>query len=709
MKIKKILKNAVSYVKKSASAWWDDDKTFVPLSEFFSGMFSGRDKYEKAYKNWVATCVDLISDNFAVIDLKLFKRKLDGSAEQVFSHPSLDLLQKVNNGDTQFTAFYRVAAERELNGNSYWYIPKGQDEIIPLPVNATKFILTNDRIPKVKRWESIIQKPSGTPTKLIIEPDEMVHFRSFNPFGNPAIPHYGMGTVETAITSILLDDSSNVWNHKFFQNSARPDIALEFKGILEDPVRKRIKKDWDNNFRGSRKSHKLALIEGGAKINTLGISQKEMDFVKQKEISRDEILAFFKVPKDLLGMVQSSNRATVQGSREIFAINKIDPLMRWFVNFLNEFFLPIVAPNEDLFYEYKTPVPEDADHKLKKNQFEVTNAIKTPNEVRAEQGLEPYTGGDEFLRQGALVSQGTLKTQKKIFKRGYVNTKKHLFANPVDRERLAKSIKKSIKFSKEKMHYRTKMTEADDTELKKIFKKFVKMSDKEIEKFEKMTVKEMDKQEIRVLKNLKKEMKSYRKKIAVDDIFDFEKEKDIFTKNSLTTYFSVYKSGAQDALAKIGSSETYVMTPKTKKGIEKRAEKFFGGEVNKTTETALAKRIADSVAANEGIDELTERIEDLYASMKVGRAEVIARTESLNAINDAQLTVYNDDDTVENLQWVATLDNRTRDTHMALNGQVIKKGETFDLGGIEVERPLDPVLPPAESINCRCSLIGISK
>lgn len=51
--------------------------------------------------------------------------------------------------------------------------------------------------------------------------------------------------------------------------------------------------------------------------------------------------------------------------------------------------------------------------------------------------------------------------------------------------------------------------------------------------------------------------------------------------------------------------------------------------------------------------------------------------------------------------WIATLDNRTRDSHAALDGAEIALDEIFDNG---CSRPRDPNGTPAEVCNCRCSL-----
>lgn len=51
--------------------------------------------------------------------------------------------------------------------------------------------------------------------------------------------------------------------------------------------------------------------------------------------------------------------------------------------------------------------------------------------------------------------------------------------------------------------------------------------------------------------------------------------------------------------------------------------------------------------------------------------------------------------------WIATLDNRTRDSHAMLDGASVPLDDVFDNG---LERPRDPNGDPAEICNCRCSL-----
>ena len=59
-------------------------------------------------------------------------------------------------------------------------------------------------------------------------------------------------------------------------------------------------------------------------------------------------------------------------------------------------------------------------------------------------------------------------------------------------------------------------------------------------------------------------------------------------------------------------------------------------------------------------------------------------------------------------QWMATLDNRTRDTHADLDGQVVDVDEPFiTSAGNEIMYPGDPDADPSEVWNCRCTLVYV--
>ena len=88
------------------------------------------------------------------------------------------------------------------------------------------------------------------------------------------------------------------------------------------------------------------------------------------------------------------------------------------------------------------------------------------------------------------------------------------------------------------------------------------------------------------------------------------------------------------------------------------------------------------------------------------QAERVVRTEATAAANFAQTQAAQTIFPPEQMQkeWIASFDDRTRDTHSEADGQIVMANNTFIVGGQLMMFPGDPAGGAAECINCRCSV-----
>jgi hypothetical protein len=87
------------------------------------------------------------------------------------------------------------------------------------------------------------------------------------------------------------------------------------------------------------------------------------------------------------------------------------------------------------------------------------------------------------------------------------------------------------------------------------------------------------------------------------------------------------------------------------------------------------------------------------------RAERIARTETTGAFNAGAEAAYLEEGAGAKI-WVATADERTRETHLDAHGQCVPVGEVFAVGSGTLTYPGDPSGPAEEVINCRCTTVA---
>ena len=141
-------------------------------------------------------------------------------------------------------------------------------------------------------------------------------------------------------------------------------------------------------------------------------------------------------------------------------------------------------------------------------------------------------------------------------------------------------------------------------------------------------------------------------------------------------------------------------------GTIPRAEKDLLNRTFRTTENTLNRVdnqlnqiISDGYREGKGINKVANDITRRFDQLSSWEARRIARTEINTSHNQATRDQYREDG-VEYTQWIAAGDDRTRDSHVDVDGEIIPMGGKYSNG---LEYPGDMSGPIEEWINCRCS------
>ena len=109
--------------------------------------------------------------------------------------------------------------------------------------------------------------------------------------------------------------------------------------------------------------------------------------------------------------------------------------------------------------------------------------------------------------------------------------------------------------------------------------------------------------------------------------------------------------------------------------------------------------ITDGYTSGKGINVVAGMLQKRFDQLETWEAKRIARTEIHNAHNNAVMRTYQSMN-VEYTQWIAADDDRTRDSHVEVDREIIPIGATYSNG---LAYPGDTSGPIEEWINCRCS------
>lgn len=175
------------------------------------------------------------------------------------------------------------------------------------------------------------------------------------------------------------------------------------------------------------------------------------------------------------------------------------------------------------------------------------------------------------------------------------------------------------------------------------------------------------------------------------------------TREALNPMYAAVRALTEDRLAGKFPA-TPGSTPAIAAALQARST-ALAQTVSRTTYDQIVQALTDAVARGDSIAQMTDAVNRIFDDADATRAQTIARTEVIGAMNtaaDAHATALGPD-IVAGKEWIATHDNRTRHTHATADGQLRPMGSPFLVGGYPLEHPGDPSAPPSEVINCRCT------
>lgn len=688
--------------------------SFEELGRMFSGGSSwNKNNLMKQYSKslYVFAAVNKIATKVSDIDLNLFQiTSKNGDSKEVLNHEALDLMTKINPFQTR-TEFLKTAwINKKITGEAFWLkVRNDRGQVVEL-WNLRPDLMTVVSDPKlyVKQYE--LQKEGGG--KEIFDPSDIIHFKDPDPLN----PFRGMSPLIASKSRIETEESATNYQRDFFKNNARPDALLVTEQQLDTDQRTQMVSAWEERHQGVDNEAKIGILEGGMKYQQVSISQREMDYIESMKFTRDDILVALGVPKSVVTSDDISYANAETGLR-MFLAETVMPEMSQLVEVLNAFLL-VPDFGEQYFFTYDDPTPSDRESR-RSDSTAAFGKWMTVNEIRAEYNLPPIEGGDviaQISSSGESVIYGDSNGKKPKDNKVEENKRRMALKLLQGRPMLRKKFELYDAFKSEMIRSTKKATlaakAASKTKKKEKDSYISAFSDDEVRQnyyiltnkridsrkktFERALLSEFSEQEDRVLKALderNQKSKGVYEKLSTTDIrnvMNTDAEKRLFATFALPFLMQYAQEGGEDA-AKF-TDETFDMTDQLEKAIEARS-KFFASSVIDTTFQSLVRTLTEGVNSGEGIDALKNRVRDVYTDIPDWRAALIARTETTNANNEGILEQYRESSIIKGKEWIATMDDVTRDEHAELNGQIRKLDEVFSNGLMYPNEP-----------NCRCVL-----
>lgn len=245
---------------------------------------------------WVYACVNSIAENLGRVPFKLKKDAGTLEPDTIESGELYDLFQHPNPlMNCQIDLIKATFIFYLLRGEAFWILER--DNITQIP----KEIWTFDPI----RFEPVFDKGTSMLVgwkykglkEVYFSVNEIIHFKMFNPYDDLR----GLSPLEAAKLSVDQNYQAGIYNKAFFDNGATVGGYISVPEELSDESFNRLVKQFEDRHKGAGKAHKVAVVEGGGKFTPARMTQKDMEFIDGKKLTKDEILAIYKVNKVVLG------------------------------------------------------------------------------------------------------------------------------------------------------------------------------------------------------------------------------------------------------------------------------------------------------------------------------------------------------------------------------------------------------------------------
>jgi phage portal protein BeeE len=248
--------------------------------------------------SWVQIAVSAVARTAAVVPFSV-QRRVGEDLRDIPNHPFEVLLSRPNPLDSRFELLESTFSYHRVTGNSYWWLNRRDAnsapvEIWPIPPYQMRPIPDGRLYLKGYAFspEGFYGNTWQERPMFLLEPWEVVHFKTFNPLSR----FVGLSPIEALAIDAAADLKMQEWNGNFFgEDNAKLPGMLAFADPIPDPDWTKIQADIKAQTGGVRRQ--LMMIrnagKGGVSWLQMSLSQKEMAFLESRHFNKEEIFAMF--------------------------------------------------------------------------------------------------------------------------------------------------------------------------------------------------------------------------------------------------------------------------------------------------------------------------------------------------------------------------------------------------------------------------------
>lgn len=253
----------------------------------------------------VDACIEILSNSIA----KLPSYVMDNRTRERVPHRILEILNvRPNEAMTPFIRKKVLETSRLEGGNGYDWIIRNQstgyvDELIPIPWQFVEpWRDTGGRI-----WYTVTHPVTGEP--MVLPNEDICHYKGATRDGLK-----GISVLRRASEVVAAAKAAQEYDRSYYESGGQPAGVLTVDTDLGGPAigadrkpltdpdgsiisrKEKLRREWEKVHAGPSNSHRIAILDLGLTYKPLAATNKDAQFVENKEVTVKDIARFFGVP-----------------------------------------------------------------------------------------------------------------------------------------------------------------------------------------------------------------------------------------------------------------------------------------------------------------------------------------------------------------------------------------------------------------------------
>ena len=216
----------------------------------------------------------------------------------------------------------------------------------------------------------------------------------------PRHPLLGESPVSAAVAAIAANEAISNHQATFYSNMSRPSGVLVTEQKLTAEQTRELRTRWEEMSAGMS-SGRVPILSSGVKWEQMGLSANDAQMIGAFRMSVEDISRAFRVPLPLVNVMEGATFSNTEHLMRFWLASGLGFMLEHIELSFDRMFG--LGPREYCEFDTKALLRTDFAARMNALGEAVTKGIYSPNEARAEEGLEAVDGGDSPRIQQQMI------------------------------------------------------------------------------------------------------------------------------------------------------------------------------------------------------------------------------------------------------------------------------------------------------------------